>query len=316
MRLSKTLFSASLLVAAAAQSSITTNDTSDGLVSSTSTSSAPETTITVGPEVCSSAGFDHCYNIISVLTPTVYVIITVSDSASAGGAEPITSGDPILTQTDNIITATDESITAPTTALVRINYSESTGTTCFPATVTSTLTGSDLQCLQATGAPFFSEPPQVTKTRVVIKAREDDTQGKGTDSGNGSTATPNVNPGPSTDTNMAVNTGTSAAPGPTNNVPTQAAPTDNGASNTEGPPQPTGQATNEQGKSIVSTSFTTIAEVSNGSTKFITSAVATMTQPAPPTGTTGGSGSGAGPNRIVNAEFLLGALGFAAVIGL
>ncbi|KAF3930410.1 hypothetical protein ABW20_dc0103098 [Dactylellina cionopaga] len=335
------------------------NNTSSSSTASTSTSSAPEITITAGPAVCSSANFDHCYDIESILTPTVYVIVTVSDSASAGGAEVITSGDPILTQSDNIITMTDQSVSAPTTAIVQISYSESAGTSCFPATLTTILTdSSQTQCSQAPGEPIFTAPPQVTKTRVFIKAREDDTQGKGTDQGSSSTAAPNGTSG-NMNTDMAADTGTVFST-------TQPAPTSNDSQTTEGSPQPTdssnhpitsssgsnpqvtgstpipinatsaltdsnntptgssttllsgqkssvgaptGSVTNESGKPIVSTSFTTIAEVSNGSTKFVTSAVATMT-------IAGSSGSGAGSNFIFNGEVLLGAMGLAAFFGL
>ncbi|KAF3904268.1 hypothetical protein AA313_de0205658 [Arthrobotrys entomopaga] len=265
------------------------------------TSSAPVITLTAGPEVCSSANFDHCYDIETILTPTVYIILTVSNSASAGDAEPITSGDPILTQSDNIITATDQDISAPTTAIVEISYSESSGTSCFPATVTTILTDSgQAPCPQAPGEPFFTAPPQVTKTRVVIKAQDDDTQGKSSDEGNSATAAPNGNPG-TTDTNMAINTGTAVPVSSTNlNVPpTQPTPTDNGGQNTEGSP---------------------LSTVSDGTTMFITSALATTTTTTPSTTTTTsgganlGAGSGAGSNRInFNVDFLLGVIGFAAL---
>ncbi|EPS44783.1 hypothetical protein H072_1213 [Dactylellina haptotyla CBS 200.50] len=418
MRLSGALLAASLLVSARAQdSSILSADTS---ISSSSTSSAPEVEITAGPEVCAGANFDNCYNIISILTPTVYVILTVTDAADAPGADPITSGDPILTESQNIATATDEAVEPPTTAIVDIIYFSSTGTTCFPSTgVTSTLTNSaDHPCLQATGGPVNTAPAEVTKTRVFIKAREDDTQGKGTDGGNGATTTPG-------NTDTAQNVETTSPPGNTENIPTQAPTTD-------GSPQPTGtiptsaetttQATevstgtipttiagdaatgstttipvdlnssisstssvsaseamtmtpsdsisssadtsipsstgssspptdsssaptdsnntsmdsvttpsssgqqsskgtstdagqNETGKPEVTTSFTTIAEVSNGSTKFVTSAVATMTR-SQPSVTTTGSGSGAGSNHMFNAEIFLGAVGMAAMFGL
>ncbi|KAK6530532.1 hypothetical protein TWF694_003874 [Orbilia ellipsospora] len=352
MRLSKILFTASGLAGCAAQSGSVMNNTSGGsttsmstssLTNSMSTSSVPAVTLTAGPEVCSSANFDHCYDIETILTPTVYIILTVSDSASAGGAETITSGDPILSQSGNIITATDQVISAPTTAIVDISYSISSGTSCYPATVTSILTDSgQTQCPQAPGEPFFTAPPQVTKTRVVIKAQDDDTQGKSSDQGNSATAAPNGNTG-TTNTNAEINTGTVVPISSTNNMPTQLTPTS--AQNTGASPPPTGpsnfqstvssgselQATgsnsiptntnpastnsnNNPGTLTVSASFTTITEVNNGSTRLITSSLATMTTSA--STIPGGAGSGAGPNRIFDANFLLGAIGFVAVVRL
>ncbi|KAF3920411.1 hypothetical protein ABW20_dc0103726 [Dactylellina cionopaga] len=424
MRSSIAIFAAALLSIATAQDGSSITSATDGLITIlSSTTSAPESTITLAPEVCLTADLGRCYYIISTIDAFVYLILTVTDSAGIPpDAEPITSGDPILSESGNIATATDQSVEALTTAVLGINYSESLGTTCDPATITSTLSESPSPaCIQ--GTQFFSAPPQVTKTRVVIKAREDTGQNKETeDGGNNPTS-----PAPDGNTNLPVNTETTPTPtpapeSPTEGAPTQGPTTENPAPTTEDAPQPTENTTgtnptssentpqetenptgtmppttiagdagttsatigstsdtsmsedtpssdstfpttdtsipsytdstpadstsiptdsnttpadslttlvtssqqsssgaptganqNERGKPEVTTSFTTIAEVSNGSTKLVTSAVATMTRSAAQTSSTGGSG--AGSNYVFNAEFLLGAVGMAAVLG-
>ncbi|KAF3294385.1 hypothetical protein TWF132_003374 [Orbilia oligospora] len=353
MKVSTLFLAASLLVSAWAQEGDDPSTITTTTEEPTSTTDAPESAVTLPPETCSSAGFEHCYRIITILTPTVYVILTADDPATIADAEPITSGDPILTQTDNIASS-GQSIEVPTTALVEIRYSSSTGTTCVDAltTVSVLADDGDSECPMAT-APFFSAPDQVTKTRVIRKVREDDTQGKGTETGGGGggETSPTPAPGSTTDGNFAAVTTTDPAPEPTGGdtptEPTQtdngAAPTDDGTPTTEDNPQPTEGPTeepveeptgtsptsteetpqetenttglNESGKPEVSTAFTTIAETSDGMTKFLTSAVATMTRSAP-TPTTSDGGSGAGPNFIVKAQVLFGAVGLAAVVGL
>ncbi|KAF3141766.1 hypothetical protein TWF703_001788 [Orbilia oligospora] len=443
MKVSTLFFAASLLVSAWAQEGDDPSTITTTTEEPTSTTDAPESAVTLPPETCSSAGFEHCYRIITILTPTVYVILTADDPATIADAEPITSGDPILTQTDNIASS-GQSIEVPTTALVEIRYSSSTGTTCVDAltTVSVLADDGDSECPMAT-APFFSAPDQVTKTRVIRKVREDDTQGKGTETGGGGggETSPTPAPGSTTDGNFAAVTTTDPAPEPTGGdtptEPTQtdngAAPTDDGTPTTEDNPQPTEGPTeepveeptgtsptsteetpqetenttgttttsapevpttiavpssssstsaseetpssdstlpitdssippsidststptedpstsipistdsndtptdnpttqtsgsessrraptglNESGKPEVSTAFTTIAETSDGMTKFLTSAVATMTRSAP-TPTTSDGGSGAGPNFLVKAQVLFGAVGLAAVVGL
>ncbi|KAK6353987.1 hypothetical protein TWF730_008407 [Orbilia blumenaviensis] len=328
MKVSTLFFAASLLVSASAQEDEpgTTILTADPITSS-STTEAVESTVTLPAASCSSLGFEYCYRIIEVLTPTVYVIITADDPATVTGAEPITSGDPILTQTDNIASS-GESISAPTTAVVGLYYSQTSSTTCDPATITSVLADDgDMECIMAS-APFFSAPGQVTKTRVIRKAQEDDTQGKGTETSDGgagqTTAAPA--PGSTTDSPAAVTT-TDPAPEPTSggDTPTEPAPTDEPAPTTEDNSQPTEEPTdgpteeptgkNESAKPEVSTAFTTIAETSGGTTKFVTSAVATMTRSAPSPSTSDGD-SGAGSNFLVKAQVLFGAVGLAAVVGL
>ncbi|KAF3909007.1 hypothetical protein ABW21_db0202903 [Orbilia brochopaga] len=421
-------------------SSTTTSDSTD--TSSTTTTS--DTLVTLAPDACLTAGLESCYNILQIIAPTVYVILTLTESSvpeSLSGEETITSGDPILTQTENILTATDEQISPPVTAVVRVSYTESSGTTCDDATITSTLTNSDdEECAQSTVA-FFTPPPQVTKTRVFIKAKEDDTQRKGTDGGGdnivgptnqggGDGSSPNTSRAAPTDAAQPTNdrnepvlsptdggSPTGGGSPPENGSPTgnsNGSPTENGSpASTGGAPRPTenqtgtnyipsstksaepenpgtvgsgtseqtpsnspvsspdsppdsppdsssnsssdsspdspssptdstppspndsnptltgslttlvsgrpssgtrttGAGQNEAGKSELTTSYTTIAEVSNGSTRFVTSAVATMTRSSSqPQGT-----GGASPNNIVKAELLFGAFGLAAVLGL
>ncbi|KAK6510590.1 hypothetical protein TWF506_009693 [Arthrobotrys conoides] len=390
MKVSTLFYAASLLASALAQEGDDSSTITTDVEEPTSTTDLPESTVTLPPEICSSAGFEYCYQVLEILTPTVYVILTADDPATIADAEPITSGDPILTQTNNIASS-GESIVVPTTASVAVYYSQSMGTTCTdPIRFTSILADDgDSECIMAS-APFFSAPDQVTKTRVIRKAREDDTQGKGSETGGGGGGQTSATaaPGSTTDGNFAAITTTDPAPEPTGgDTPTEptpdptdggAAPTDNGTPTTEDNAQPTEGPTeepieeptdssippstdststptedtptstftssstdsndtptdnsttqtsgsessrraptglNESGKPEVSTAFTTIAEVSDGMTKFVTSAVGTTTRSSP-TPTTSDGGSGAGPNFLVKAQVLFGAVGLAAVVGL
>ncbi|KAK6344323.1 hypothetical protein TWF696_007963 [Orbilia brochopaga] len=372
MKVPTLLTTALFLRVVAAQTSDTTVTNASTTTSSDSTSSTTtsevDTLVTLAPDACAAAGLESCYNILEIIAPTVYVIFTLEESdvpESLAAEETIASGDPILTQTDNIVTATDEIIIPPTTAVVRISYSESSGTTCDDATITSTLTNSDdPECAQSTAA-FFTPPPQVTKTRVFIKAKEDDTQRKGTDGGGdniasptngGGGSSPNPSParptdaaGPTNDTNEPVlsptdgGSPTEGSSPPENGSPTQnsngsptensnGSPTDNtngsptqndspssngggGSGGGGSAPRPTDNQTgpggsDESGKPELSTSFVTIAEVTNGSTRFVTSAVATMTRSS----TVQATGA-ANSNNMVKAELLLGAVGLAAAFG-
>ncbi|KAK6529452.1 hypothetical protein TWF281_008625 [Arthrobotrys megalospora] len=323
MKVSTLFFAASLLASVSAQDGDST--TLILTESPTTTTDAPETLVTLPPASCASAGFESCYQILALLTPTVYVIVTADTTIA--DAEPITSGDPVLTQTDNIATGS-ESLRPPLTASVAIYYSESLGTTCITSTATSVLTDNgDSECFFST-VGFFSPPDAVTKTRVLLKAREDDSENKGTETGGGGGQTSaTAVPGGTTENIPAV---TTAEPVPTgDDTPTEPAPTDDpapapttedGSQPTEGPTEgpveepteePTGQ--DETGKPEVTTSFTTIAEVSGSSTRFVTSAVATMTRSAPASTTSNG---GSGPNYLVKAQVLFGAVGLAAVVGL
>ncbi|KAF3931548.1 hypothetical protein ABW19_dt0207973 [Dactylella cylindrospora] len=376
MKVSKLFYAASLFAIVKAQDT-TTTDTTDTL--STSTTDTSDALVTLPPEICPTAGLESCYNIIQILTPTVYVILTVTGSipASLSGEETITSGDPIFTQTDNIATGTDEVAAPPTTAVVRISYSESDGTTCDEATVTSTLTEpEDPQCPVATSV-FGTPPPQATKTRVFVKEREDDTQSKGGDGGGGSSenpTSPTAIPGGNTDTGLPVDTGSPAtpteepAPGSTEEVPTSETPEPTGtiptdtipaggasattsstdaseetsssdSTSTDSNSTPTttdspttlltsstagsdGESsssgyTGETGKDELSTSFTTIAEVSSGVTNFVTKPIATLTGSSSTASTSPGPLTGAaGANFALNAEALFGVFGLAAVLGL
>ncbi|KAJ6259647.1 hypothetical protein Dda_5285 [Drechslerella dactyloides] len=457
MRIPALLITTLFLRAVRAQTDAGTNASTTTDSDSTSSTTTSDTLVTLAPDACLTSNLESCYNVLEIIAPTVYVILTLSESdvpESLAAEETIASGDPILTQTENILTATDDIIVPPTTAKVRISWTESAGTTCDEATITSTLTNSDdVECAQSTAA-FFTPPPQVTKTRVFIKAREDDTQRKGTETGNnditvptsrggggggGGGSDPNTDASPPTDAaqptkepvqsptgggggsppddNAAptensngsptdredgyptptggaarptenqtgtinynipsstesaepekppgtVETGTDeqtpsdspvsspdspdspvSAPQSPSNSPNFApqSPSDSPVSSSDSPPSPTdsnrpgpnnsnpisagspttltsgrppsgtspGAGRNESGKQELITSYTTIAEVSNGSTRFVTSAVATMTR-----ATTQEATGAASPNNMVKAELLLGAVGLAAVFGL